>query len=146
MSSPTSSDKSAVGRGRPFPPGNPGRPKGARNRATLAAEALLDGQAEALTLKVLERALQGDTTALRLCLARLAPPRRDSPVQFVLPKLETVADAAKASAALVEAVAAGELTPTEAAEVSKLVDSFTRGVQAHDIEERLARLEAAADR
>src|SRR5215831_6568815 len=44
-------------RGRPFKPGNAGRPKGARNRATVAAEALLDGQAEALTRKAIERAL-----------------------------------------------------------------------------------------
>jgi hypothetical protein len=41
--------------GKPFTPGcsgNPaGRPKGARNRSTLALETLLDGQAEALTQK-----------------------------------------------------------------------------------------------
>ena len=65
-------------RGRPFKPGqsgNPlGRPKGARNRATIAAEALLDGEAEALTRKAIELALDGDTTALRLCLERLMPP------------------------------------------------------------------------
>ena len=41
--------------------GNPaGKPKGARHRATLAAEALLDGEAEALTRKAIELALAGD--------------------------------------------------------------------------------------
>jgi hypothetical protein len=50
-------------RGRPFAPGNPGRPKGSRNKATLAAEALLDGEAEALTRKAIELALAGDVTA-----------------------------------------------------------------------------------
>ena len=45
-------------RGRPFEPGNPGRPKGSRNKATLAAEALLDGEAEALTHKAIELRLQ----------------------------------------------------------------------------------------
>ena len=57
-------------RGRPFQPGqsgNPkGKPKGARNRAPLAAEVLLDGEAEALTRKAIELALAGDTVALRI--------------------------------------------------------------------------------
>jgi hypothetical protein len=46
-------------RGRPFQPGNPGRPKGARNRTTLAAEALLDNEGEALTRKAIELAMKG---------------------------------------------------------------------------------------
>ena len=51
--------------------GNPkGRPKGARNKATLAAEALLDGDAETITKKAIELAKAGDLTAIRLCLRR----------------------------------------------------------------------------
>jgi hypothetical protein len=65
-------------RGRPFPKGNPGRPKGARHKATVAAEALLDGQAEALTQKAVDAALEGDTTALRLCLDPAAVGRTSS--------------------------------------------------------------------
>lgn len=53
-------------RGRPFKKGNPGRPKGARNKVTLAVEALLDGEAEDLTRKAVELAQEGNTTALRL--------------------------------------------------------------------------------
>jgi hypothetical protein len=37
-----------------FRPGNPGRPAGARNGATLAAMALLEGEAEALTRRCVE--------------------------------------------------------------------------------------------
>ena len=52
------------GRGRPFPKGqsgNPGgRPRGSSNRATRAAEMLLDGEATALTRKAVELALAGD--------------------------------------------------------------------------------------
>lgn len=41
--------------------GNPkGRPHGSRNKATLAVEALLDGQAEALTQVAIQSALEGD--------------------------------------------------------------------------------------
>jgi Family of unknown function (DUF5681) len=126
--------------------GNPsGRPKGSRNKATLAAEALLDGEAEALTRKAVEIALAGDTTALRLCLERLMPARKHRPVTFALPHLETAADAVKATAALIRAVADGDLTPSEAAELAKLVDGFTRAVDLHDVQQRLEKLEAAQE-
>src|SRR5271167_839746 len=71
----------ARGQGRPFEKGrsgNPaGKPPGARNRATLAAEKLLDGEAEALTRKAIERANEGDGVALKMCLDRIIPVRRE---------------------------------------------------------------------
>ena len=73
---------------------------------------------------------------------RLLPVRRDRHVPFALPPLETASDAVKATAALVSAVAAGELTPAEAAELSKLVEGFSRAVDLHDVQTRLERLEA----
>ncbi len=130
-----------ITRGKPFQRGNPGRPKGARNKATLAAEALLSGEAEALARRAVELALEGDTTALRLCLERIVPPQRDRPVMFALPRLETPADAVRASAALVEAVASGDLTPAEAGELSKLLDGFTRAIEVHDLMARVEQLE-----
>jgi hypothetical protein len=81
-----------------FRPGNPGRPKGARHRTTLAIEAILDGEAEALTRKAIELAKAGDTTALRLCLERLAPPRKDRPLKLTMPPLERPEDAMTATA------------------------------------------------
>ena len=58
--------------------GNPnGRAAGSRNRATLAIEALLEGEGEALTRKAIELAKAGDMAALRLCLDRWpAAPQR----------------------------------------------------------------------
>src|SRR4051812_16931500 len=89
--------------------GNPaGKPKGARHRATLAAEALLDGEVEALTRKAVEMALAGDTVALRLCLERILPARKDRPVHFALPPIETPGDVVKATASLIQAVGAGD--------------------------------------
>ena len=87
-----------IQRGRPFErgkSGNPkGRPKGARNNATVLAEALLYGEVEAITRKVIDKALEGDMTALRLCLDRLLAPRRERPVAFKLPiKIDTSASA-----------------------------------------------------
>src|SRR5262245_4945736 len=97
-------------RGAPFKKGqsgNPkGRPRGSRNRATLAINALLDGEAEVLTRKAIELAKAGDLTALRLCLDRIVPPRKECPVTFALPPLRNVADAAGGMAAIAAAVAA----------------------------------------
>ena len=124
-----------------FANGNAGRPKGARNKATQAVLALLEGEAEALSRKAVEMALQGDSVALRLCLDRIAPPRKDNPVQFPLPRMASAHDAAQAAAAVLEAVSMGELTPTEAAVVMGLVDSFRRTLEVSELEARVAALE-----
>jgi hypothetical protein len=128
-------------RGRPFEAGNPGKPKGARNRATRAAEALLDGESEELTRKAIELAKAGDGTALRLCLERLIPARRDRPVSFDLPAIETANDAAKAMGAILQAVAGGEISPSEGAEIARLLESFTKALEIADFEQRLTALE-----
>jgi hypothetical protein len=127
-----------------FAPGNPGKPRGARHRATEAVLALLDGQAEALTRKAVELALGGDVTALRLCLERIAPPRRDAPVTFELPAMASARDAAQAAGAVLGAVSEGELTPTEGASIMALVETWRRTFETAEIEARLAALEGAA--
>lgn len=132
-------------RGRPFQKGksgNPsGKPPGTRNKATRAMETLLDNEAENITRKAIELAKAGDGPALRLCMDRLLPPRRDRHVAFTLPPIECAADAASASAALLSAVSAGDITPTEATELGKLIESYVKALEASEFEERLARLE-----
>jgi hypothetical protein len=128
-------------RGRPFSAGNPGRPAGTPNKRTLALQELVDGEGEAITRKAIELAKSGDPTAIRLMLDRLLPPRKDRPIPFALPKLETAADAKTAAAAIVHAVAEGDLTPSEAADMSKLLDNFTRVLEATDFQARLEALE-----
>lgn len=127
-----------------FGPGNPGKPKGARHKATRAALALLDGQAEALTQKAIETALAGDTVALRLCLDRIAPPRKDAPVSFSLPPMATAKDAAFAAGAILDAVALGDLTPIEAAQIMGLIETYRRTLETCELEARVAALEAGA--
>lgn len=124
-----------------FAAGNAGRPAGARNRTTMAVLELLEGQAEALTQRAVELALGGDTTALRLCLERVAPPRKDAPVQFALPQMTTASDAARAAGAVLEAVSEGELTPGEGAVVMGLVNAFRRTLETTELEARLEALE-----
>jgi hypothetical protein len=129
-------------RGRPFGKGNPGRPKGARHKTTVAIEALFDGEAVAITRKAIEQALGGDSVALRLCLERICPPRKERPVSLALPRLETAADGPKAIGAIVRAVSEGEITPGEAHALSGLVETFRRTLETEDLESRLAALEA----
>jgi hypothetical protein len=127
---------------KPGESGNPaGKPKGTRNAATLALESLLDGEAEALTRKAVEMGLAGDITALRLCLDRILPPRKDRPVTFTLPEIKSAQDAASVVSAVLTAVAAGELTPTDAAEIGKLIDSYVRAFETAELADRLERLE-----
>ena len=100
---------------------------------------------EAITRKAIEMARAGDAVNLRLCLDRIAPPRRDRPNPFALPALTEAADAAKAMAALVGAVAAGELTPGEANELSKLICEFSRIHEATELAAPVAALETSTN-
>jgi hypothetical protein len=125
-----------------FAPGNPGRPKGARHKTTLAIEALLEGEAEALTRTAIERAKEGDMAALRLCFERLAPARKDAPVRFELPAIQSAQDAAVAAAAILAAVSGGDITPLEGATVMALLEQYRRALEASDFEARILALEA----
>jgi ethanolamine utilization microcompartment shell protein EutS len=122
--------------------GNSGKPRGTRHKATQAVLGLLEGQAEALTQRAVEMALGGDSVALRLCLDRIAPPRKDIPVQFALPHMATAQDAAQAAGAVLAAVADGDLTPTEGAVIMGFVDAFRRTLEVTELEARVAALEA----
>jgi len=132
-------------RGKPFPKGksgNPrGKPKGARHKTTLLAEKLMQDDAENIVNAVLTAARSGDMTAARIVLDRIAPARRDNPVAFALPKIKRPADAVAASAAILSAVADGRLTPGEALEVSKLIEGFVKALEVAELEQRLNELE-----
>jgi hypothetical protein len=112
----------------------------------MAAEALLDGQAEKLTQRAIEAALGGDNIALRLCLDRVIPPRRERPVKFALPPLEKAEDAVNAMAAIAAAVAEGELSLSEAESAAKLMELFVRALETGDFDRRIKALEETARR
>jgi hypothetical protein len=127
---------------KPGQSGNPkGRPQGSRHRVSTAVQNLLEGEGEALTRKCIELAMAGDITALRLCLDRILPVRRDRHVAFRLPSLTTASDALLATRALAEGVADSEITPAEAGELQKLIDGFNRTLELVEIEQRLAAVE-----
>ena len=128
-----------------FSKGNSGRPRGSRNRATIAIESLLQGQAEALTQTAVTKALEGDSVALRLCMDRIAPAPKDAAVNFYMPSMNNALDAAEAAGSVLRAVSEGELTPLEATRLMGLIDSYRRTLELTEIEERLRVLEAASN-
>jgi hypothetical protein len=135
----------ARGPGRQFQKGQSGNPAGravgSRNKATLAAERLFDGEADALSRKAVELALGGDGAALRVCLDRILPARRERPVQLDLPPIDSPADIAGAMAAVVAAAAQGRITPSEAVKLGQLVITFLRAIEVSEFDRRLQMLE-----
>lgn len=135
-------------RGRPFQKGQSGNPKGKppglRHKATRAVEALLEGEAEELTRKAVELAKDGDVTALRLCLERLVPPRRDRPVSFDLPPIDSAGEAAQAFGAILSAVADGSITPAEGQAVADLLAAYAKTLETSELEKRITALEKGA--
>ena len=126
--------------------GNPkGRPEGSRSKATLAAEVLLDGEVENLTRKAIDLAKGGDIAALRLCMDRIVPPRKDRPIRLDLPEMETAEDLSKALGTLVKAMAEGELTPVEAEKTAAVLEIRRRAIETLDHETRLEELERRAN-
>ena len=134
-------------RGKPFKrgqSGNPkGRPKGSRNKTSIAVDALLDGEAENLTRKCIERAIGGDSVALRLCMERICPPRKDRPVIFEAPKMQTASDAVNVMASVLSALADGNLTPSEAGVISGLVETYRKTIETSNLEARIQDIERA---
>ena len=107
-------------RGRAFQPGNKagrGRPRGSRNKSTAAAQELFGENAADVIRKCLRMAKQGDPMAMRLCMERILPARKSTPVRFKLPRIRSVADLAGAMDSIMQAIAKGRLTPGEGQQI-----------------------------
>jgi hypothetical protein len=126
-------------RGRPFEKGNGGRRPGSRNRATLAAEALLKGEEVELTRKAIELAKAGDTQMLKCLLDRILP--RERSVQVDLPKVDSCFDAVKTMEAVLAAAGTGQIAPSEGAALAGLVEAYARIMNVAELEERLDHFE-----
>ena len=93
-------------RGRPFPPGNKfgrGRPKGSRNREKSPSQQLLDEYAPHIMRKCIAQAMEGNASAMRLCMERISPPRRGALVRMKLPPIRTAADVDRAADKVMQA-------------------------------------------
>lgn len=132
-------------RGRPFEAGNKfgrGRPRGSRNKASLAAQALLDGHSEALVKKCMHMALSGDSTAMRLCIERLLPTCKELPVSVAPLRGRTAAEIAQTFDGLLKQLSYGQLTPAEAQTIANMLEMRRRTLETVEHEARLKLLEA----
>ena len=126
-------------RGKPFAKGNGGRKVGSRNRATLLADVLSEGEQEELIRKGIELAKAGDPQMLKFFLDRILPKER--PVKIDLPTIEHHRDLTAAHAAIVQAVGRAELTPGEGSAVAALIANIAKFIDDAEVEAQLRSLE-----
>ena len=107
----------------------------------MLAQELSAARVESIAGKLIELAERGDMRAIRVCMDRLVPVIKHQPIAVELPPIEKPADSVDAAASIAAAVAAGELTATEAAELAKVVDVYVRAVDSKGFDERLSKLE-----
>jgi hypothetical protein len=128
-------------RGRPFRPGNPGRPVGSKNRTTQFVEQLMGNDAENLTRKAIDLALAGDPRLLQFCLDRLMPRRNGRPVDLPLPAVSDIDDVVTTAAVIATAVCDGDLTTAEADQLMSVLERFVKISETPDIVDRLDAIE-----
>jgi len=135
--------RDANGRFVPGSSGNPaGKRPGTRNRATILAAALAEGEAETVARVVIDRALAGDAAAARFVMDRLSPRPRGRAIKLPLPEGESAGGEVVAmfNSAL-RAMAAGDITPDEAVTVSRFLEGRMRVLRAWQMERRMTTYE-----
>jgi hypothetical protein len=115
---------------RGFQPGNPGRPRGSRNRATILAENVLSKDIKKIAEVVSKAALEGDMVAARLVMERLIAPIKSRAVRFQMRKIESVADISAAMQDLWEAVSSGAITIDEMLSLTAVLEKHASAVAA----------------
>jgi hypothetical protein len=122
--------------------GNPtGRPAGSRNKSTMACEELLEGQAEKLTQKAVEMALEGNVYAMRLCLERIIPARKERCITLESRPVESVKDLPLQFQDILRAVTEGRITPGEGESLFNILSGHARIMETAEFDRRLAELE-----
>lgn len=122
--------------------GNPrGRPAGARNKASLMLDKLMERGAQDIVETVIDRAKGGDMTAARLILERLVPPAKERPISIELPTTCDAQSVADAQALVIAAMASGGLLPGEASTIMSMLESRRKGIETVELEARIKSLE-----
>ena len=135
-------------RGVPFQPGNhfgQGRPKGSRNKALLVAQRLFAEHADSIFRKCIADAVRGNPRAMELCIRVLAP-QREAVAKLKLPSITTISGVTEALSILLQAAAAGKLTPVDAGKLAEIVQNSCRIIASVEHENRLQALELTSRR
>lgn len=122
--------------------GNPkGKPKGVRHTATQITYALIEGNLQEVLETVVERAKNGDMTACRMILDKVLPNTKDRPVTIDLPPINDLNGVGFAQAEILQAVAAGNITPNEGERIASIIEARRRSIESIDLEARISHLE-----
>jgi hypothetical protein len=128
-------------RGRPFQPGNPGRPVGSKNKTTQILETMAEGEAEQIMQKLLDKAKAGDDASIRILMQRLWPARKGRPVKLDTPPVNTSGDVLNAIVSMWRAIAEGQLTPEEASMLSLVAERTMAAIEQQEERKRVEVLE-----
>lgn len=126
--------------------GNPkGTKTGSRHRITMVAEKVLTDDSAAISEKLVELAKAGDVHALKICMDRILPPRKDRTIAMKLKGIKKPDDLIKIMHQITQAVAKGEISPQEGSQLSNMVETQRRTLETGEIAKRLEALEAAKE-
>jgi hypothetical protein len=131
-----------------FAPGHSGNPKGmakgTRHRATVAAERLMtkSEDTKAITEVIIREARAGQAWACRAWMSVIMPAPRGRLLSFKMPKIEGAQDIPAALLAVVERVAAGQITPTEASEIASIFDCLRNSYETDALTREVEALKA----
>jgi hypothetical protein len=118
-----------------------GKAQGTRHKATTMLLTLMEQNAESITKTVIEAAQNGDLTAARMILDRLAPPAKERPVLLALPETGNAEGISAAQQYIVQAVACGNLLPGEGATLSGIVEARRKAIETLQLDQRITALE-----
>lgn len=119
--------------------GNPkGKPKGAKDKRTELRE-LLTPRAEELVNKVIEKALEGDMVALRLCIDRLVAPIRAKDSSVVIDGLN--GSLTEQGQTIISSMSEGSLSPSDAIGMLNALVAQSKIKEIDDLEKRVELLE-----
>jgi hypothetical protein len=104
-------------------------------------EALFDGEAEQLSRKAIELALNGNPLAIKLCLERILPARRDRPIEMNLPPVQSAKQVSEAMGTVIGAITEAQVTPNEGQTLANLLAMQSEFIEAARLEERVYKLE-----
>ena len=123
--------------------GNPaGRRPGSRNKVTEIVEGLSGDNVEEMANELMRLVRLGNPAAVRTYFDRIWPKRRGAPVALELPEMRSAADLPAALAAIIQGLAAGDLSVEELETLTRSVERMGRILQIADAAARLAQAEA----
>ena len=126
--------------------GNPsGKPKGAKDKRTALRQLLVPHQGKLLET-LIDFAKAGDMTAMKICMDRLMPPLREDPIRVTIPKIESADDCTKAQANVLNAVAAGQMLPSEGTVLSGLINAQRLAYETSHLAKQLADIQDDLDK